>query len=99
MPVGLILTLPVLLVSICFGSAVLAASTREFCRGGSMNATQYSSGQGTASGEPFRPDSLTAAHRKLPFGTRVKLTNPRTGATTIVKINDRGPFTRGHDID
>jgi peptidoglycan lytic transglycosylase len=99
MPVGLILTLPVLLVSICFGSAVLAASTQEICRGGAMNATQYSSGLGTASGEAFRPDGLTAAHRKLPFGTRVKVTNPRTGATTIVKINDRGPFTRGRDID
>jgi rare lipoprotein A len=64
-----------------------------------MNATQYSCGSGTASGERFRPDGLTAAHRKLPFGTRVKITNPRTGATTIVRINDRGPFTRGRDID
>src|ERR1700722_10457291 len=99
MPVGLILTLPVLFVSICFGSGVLAASTQEVCRGGSMNASQYSSGLGTARGEAFRPDGLTAAHRKLPFGTRVKVTNPRTGATTIVKINDRGPFTRGRDID
>ena len=99
MTIRLMLSIPVLLVSICFGSAVLAASTREVCRGGSMNATQYSSGLGTASGEAFRPDGLTAAHRKLPFGTRVKVTNPRTGATTIVKINDRGPFTRGRDID
>jgi rare lipoprotein A len=99
MTIRLILTIPVLLVSICFGGAVLAASTREICRGGLMNATQYSSGLGTASGEPFQPDGLTAAHRKLPFGTRVKVTNPRTGATTIVKINDRGPFTRGRDID
>ena len=94
----LILTIPILLVSICFGGAVLA-STRDGCLSGSMNATQYSSGSGTASGEPFRRDGLTAAHRKLRFGTRVKVTNPRTGATTIVKINDRGPFTRGRDID
>jgi peptidoglycan lytic transglycosylase len=99
MLVRLVLTLPLLLVSICFAGAVLAASTHEVCRGGSMNATQYSSGLGTASGEPFRPDGLTAAHKKLPFGTRVKVTNPRTGATTIVKINDRGPFTHGRDID
>jgi len=99
MPVRLIFTLPLLLVSDCFGGAVLAASSREVCRGVSMNATQYSSGAGTASGEQFRPDGLTAAHKKLPFGTRVKVTNPRTGATTIVKINDRGPFTRGRDID
>jgi rare lipoprotein A len=99
MPIRLILTIPVLLISICFGGAVLAASTHGVCRNGSMNATQYSSGSGTASGEPFRPDGLTAAHRKLSFGTRVKVTNPRTGATTIVKINDRGPHTRGRDID
>ena len=99
MSTSLMLTIPVLLVSMCFGGAVLAASTQEACRGVSMNATQYSSGAGTASGEPFRPDGLTAAHKKLPFGTRLKITNPHTGATTIVKINDRGPFTRGRDID
>ena len=99
MSTRLILAIPVLLVSICFAGAVLAASTQGICRGGSMNATQYSSGLGTASGEPFRPNGLTAAHKKLPFGTRVKITNPRTGAMTIVKINDRGPFTRGRDID
>ena len=99
MSTSLILAVPVLLVSIHFGGAVRVASTKELCRSGSMNATQYSSCSGTASGEPFRPDGLTAAHRKLPFGTRVKVTNPRTGATTIVKINDRGPFTRGRDID
>ena len=99
MSIRLVLTVPVLLVSICFGDVVLAAPTLGVCRSGSMNATQYSSGSGTASGEAFRPDGLTAAHKKLPFGTRVKITNPRTGATTIVKINDRGPFTRGRDID
>jgi rare lipoprotein A len=99
MSASLILTMPVLLVSICFGGAVLAAATQGACRSGSMNATQYSSGSSTASGEPFRPDGLTAAHKKLPFGTRVKVTNPRTGATTVVEINDRGPFTRGRDID
>ena len=64
-----------------------------------MNATQYSEGQHTASGARFRPDGLTAAHKRLPFGTRVKVTNPGTGASTIVIINDRGPYTRGRDID
>jgi rare lipoprotein A len=99
MSIRLILTIPVLLASTWFGGIVLAASTQGACSGGSMNATQYSYGSGTASGEPFRPDRLTAAHRTLPFGTRVKVTNPRTGAATIVIINDRGPFTRGRDID
>jgi rare lipoprotein A len=88
-----------LLVATWFGGMALAASTQHTCSGGSMNATQYSSSARTASGQPFRPDGLTAAHRKLPFGTQVRLTNPRTGASTIVIINDRGPFTPGLDID
>src|ERR1700730_16627131 len=98
MSIRLILIIPLLRVSTLFGSVALAASTQGTCPYSSMNATQYSSRGRTASGQPFRPDGLTAAHRKLPFGTRVKVTNPRTGAATIVKINDRGPFTRGRDI-
>jgi rare lipoprotein A len=62
-----------------------------------MNATQYNSAGHTASGRTF--DGFSAAHKTLPFGTRVKVTNPRTGASTIVTIIDRGPFTRGRDID
>jgi hypothetical protein len=99
MSIRLIITLPVLLVSTWFDGPVLAASTQGTCPRSSMNATQNNIGLGTASGQPFRPDGLTAAHKKLPFGTRVKVTNPRTGASTIVTINDRGPFTRGRDID
>jgi rare lipoprotein A len=98
MSIRLLITLPVLFVSTWFGGQVRAASTQGTCPYGSMNATQYNSGLGTASGQPFRPDGL-AAHKKLPFGTRVKVTNIRTGASTIVIINDRGPFTRGLDID
>jgi rare lipoprotein A len=64
-----------------------------------MNATQYSASGSTASGQPSRTDGLTAAHRRLPFGTRVRVSNPRTGASVVVIINDRGPFTRGRDID
>jgi rare lipoprotein A len=92
-------TIPLLLVFTWFGGVAIAAPSQGGCPGGSMNATQYSAGSGTASGQTFRPDGLTAAHKKLPFGTRVKLTNPQTGSSTIVTINDRGPFTRGRDID
>ena len=99
MSIRLILSIPLLLVSTWFGSVALAASTHGTCPGSSMNATQYSSSPRTTSGQLFLPDGLTAAHKKLPFGTRVKVTNPRTGASTIVIINDRGPFTRGRDID
>ncbi len=47
----------------------------------------------------MNPEALTAAHRTLPFGTKVKVTNRKNGLTVIVTINDRGPFTRGRVID
>jgi rare lipoprotein A len=53
----------------------------------------------TANGEMFVPSKLTAAHRTLPFGTLVRVTNVRNGRTVIVRINDRGPFTKGRIID
>lgn len=53
----------------------------------------------TASGEAFSPAKLTAAHRTLPFGTMVRVTNLRNGRTVIVRINDRGPFNKGRIID
>jgi rare lipoprotein A len=56
-------------------------------------------GRPTASGERFDPRQLTAAHKTLPFGTRVKVINPRNGRSVIVRINDRGPFTKGRHID
>lgn len=56
-------------------------------------------GRRTASGEAFDPQDLTAAHRTLPFGSRVRVTNPRNGRSVVVRINDRGPFTRGRTID
>jgi len=56
-------------------------------------------GHRTASGERYRQASLTAAHRTLPFGTRVQVRNLENGATVVVKINDRGPFSRGRVID
>ncbi|WP_248746765.1 septal ring lytic transglycosylase RlpA family protein [Pseudomonas sp. MWU12-2037] len=56
-------------------------------------------GKRTASGEPFNQHGLTAAHRQLPFGTRVKVTNLANDKSVIVRINDRGPHTRGRLID
>jgi rare lipoprotein A len=53
----------------------------------------------TASGEIFDQSAHTAAHRKLPFGTKVKVTNVKNGRSVIVRINDRGPFVRGRIID
>lgn len=56
-------------------------------------------GRKTASGEMFDNTKLTAAHKYLPFGTMVKVTNPQNGNSVIVKINDRGPHTKNRDLD
>jgi len=61
-------------------------------------ASVYSGGR-TANGERAVASGLTAAHRTLPFGTRVLVTNQRTGRSVVVRINDRGPFVRGRIID
>lgn len=62
-------------------------------------ASWYHEGSRTATGERYRPDGITAAHRTLPFGTIVQVTHQRTGRTVNVRINDRGPFIRGRIID
>jgi len=69
------------------------------CAGQFVVATWYASGRRTASGQAFNPDGYTAAHRTLPFGTRVTVINPRTGKSVTVVVNDRGPFTRGVTLD
>ena len=53
----------------------------------------------TASGEQFNPSELTAAHRTLPFGTRLRVTNVATGQSVTVRVNDRGPFIPGRVVD
>jgi len=55
-------------------------------------AAYYAHPGRTASGEVFRPGEMTAAHRTLPFGTRVRVTNTHNGRSVVVRINDRGPF-------
>jgi len=61
-------------------------------------ASVYSGGR-TANGERASPRGMTAAHRSLPFGTLVRVTNQHTGRSVVVRINDRGPFIRGRVID
>jgi peptidoglycan lytic transglycosylase len=65
---------------------------------GSGLASVYSD-QHTASGETMNPGAMTAAHRTLPFGTRVTVVNHRNGRSAVVRINDRGPFVHGRVID
>jgi rare lipoprotein A len=76
---------------ISFSSSLIAAPQTGI-------ASVYS-GETTANGEYARASALTAAHRTLPFGTRVEVTNTRTGRSVVVRINDRGPFIRGRVID
>jgi len=62
-------------------------------------ASWYDEDEYTASGEPYRKEAFTAAHRSLPFGTIVKVKNLENGKSVVVRINDRGPFKRGRIID
>ena len=56
-------------------------------------------GNHTANGEIYRPGTMTAAHRNLPFGTQVRVTNLRNGRSAVIRINDRGPFVDHRVID
>jgi peptidoglycan lytic transglycosylase len=56
-------------------------------------------GYKTANGETFDPNLLTAAHRTLPFGTKLRVTNEKTGKSVVVRVNDRGPFIPGRELD
>jgi len=70
------------------------------CDGGQrILSAYYWVGRRTASGQPFNPHGMTAAHRTLPFGTHLTVTNPRTGQSVNVVVNDRGPFVRGVSLD
>lgn len=66
---------------------------------GSGLASYYWQPQRVASGGWFNPNALTAAHKTLPFGTKVRVTNQRNGRSVVVTINDRGPFVKGRVID
>jgi rare lipoprotein A len=82
-------------------SSVLLASTIILPMTASAQegiASVYS-GERTANGEYAHATALTAAHRTLPFGTRVRVTNHQTGRSVVVRINDRGPFVSGRIID
>jgi rare lipoprotein A len=84
------------------GGAASAAPARENGATQRGKAAWYGSrfhGRKTASGEKFNKNALTAAHRKLPFGTVVRVTNLRNQRTVTVRINDRGPYGKGRIID
>lgn len=95
------LSLPPCLLLAC---AILMISTTACSRKVTQSgkASYYADsfdGKRTASGETFRQRHLTAAHKSLPFGTRVKVVNIANGRSVKVRINDRGPFAPGRIID
>jgi len=81
-----------------FALAVIGIPMTASAQSGIASVYAYSGGR-TADGEHVSPGALTAAHRSLPFGTLVRVTNERNGRSVVVRINDRGPFVRGRVID
>ena len=79
-----------------FASHKNAAETPDASNG---LASFYTEGTQTANGEKFDTHELTAAHRTLPFGTRLRVTNVATGRSVTVRVNDRGPFVAGRVVD
>ena len=79
--------------------AILAGASQAEAGAQTGKASYYKSGHRTANGERFDPHGYTAAHRTLPFGTRVLVTNLKTGQSVIVRVNDRGPFIKSRIID
>jgi rare lipoprotein A len=85
------------LAAICLICLPLASSPVH-AQSGIASVYAYKS-EKTANGERVRPSDMTAAHKTLPFGTRVKVVNLKNGKSVTVRINDRGPFVRGRVID
>jgi rare lipoprotein A len=88
--------------SVLFRDAAASRSPRDRGSVASSDVFGFASvynDRNTASGEPMDSAALTAAHRTLPFGTKVTVTNRQNGRSTVVRINDRGPFVKGRVID
>lgn len=75
------------------------ANTKSSGQGGSCKASYYWQGQMTANGERFNTNDFTAAHKSLPFNSRVQVTNKANGKSVTVRINDRGPYISGRCLD
>jgi rare lipoprotein A (peptidoglycan hydrolase) len=84
------------------GQAEVNASVISFIDKGTMTASWYGPhfhGKKTANGEAYNQMAFTAAHKKLRFGTLLRITNPHNNKSVIVRINDRGPYIRGRELD
>ena len=86
------------LAALCGAVFLLASLSVTHAQTGIASIYAYSK-EKTANGETASPHTLTAAHRSLPFGTRVRITNKKNHHSVVVRINDRGPFVHGRIID
>lgn len=93
----LLIAITSLLLSACAGQSLYPGGYSAEGKASYYGARHH--GKKTASGERFDQHALTAAHRSLPFGTRVRVTNLHNDKQVVVRINDRGPFVRGRVID
>lgn len=91
--------LPLGVAGTLIATGLIVCSTATMASAQCGRASWYALYSKTASGERMNPNALTAAHRSLPFGTRVAVTNKNNGKTVVVRINDRGPFIKGRVID
>lgn len=92
-------TLLLLSITLLMTSCGASKSTTYKSKGVASYYHDKFNGRKTASGERFNNNDYTAAHKELPFGTKVRVTNLANGKSVIVTINDRGPFSKGREID
>jgi rare lipoprotein A len=95
---GKVVLITIAILAPQFSPLLLARASAED-QAGVASVYSGESGAGTASGLRLNPGALTAAHRSLSFGTKVRVTNKNNGRSVVVTINDRGPFVRGRVID
>jgi rare lipoprotein A len=93
-----IASIVILMITLC-GCSIQTVEQPRIVSSYHLKASWYECCKKTANGEKYNPEGMTAAHRSLKFGTRLRLTNPKNGKSVVVRINDRGPFIKGVDLD
>ena len=88
-----------LTISAAIAATILMLSGNAFAGQSCGGASWYALHSRTASGEMMNPSAMTAAHKTLPLGSKVRVTHAKTGKSIVVRINDRGPFIKGRIID
>ena len=87
------------LVAVTIAAGLMAGVSASSAAAQCGRASWYALHSRTANGERMNPSAMTAAHRTLPFGTKLRVTNKNNGRSVVVRINDRGPFIKGRMLD